>query len=430
MAKEIQNAEKTAEILFGNVVFEETDTTNIPKVDLTSVENVDDNIKEDKEDKDDKKTNLKQDKNEKNKPVNPLEDPNLVKYDIKNVLSNDDDTGDNSTEDKDKGINEDNKDNNPPADKNQVSSSPVSVFAKALAERGVFSEFTEEKFNKILEDNNNDPIEALIELNRETIARETEEYKKGLDSNMAEIAEAIESGVNMQEFIRLKQSENTFLSITPEKLKEDVVAQEKIVAELLRLRGNSKDEISEDIKIYKDINKLAEKAEKGYEILKKYHETEKTKLQQETLQKEKQQREYIQNLHSTVQKHITELDEIIPGIKLNKQSKEELYKSMTTIVGESKNGTPLTSVAKTRDEDPIKFETLLHYYHKIGLFSGKFDKFLTVMKSTATKDLHKILQSENTFKSNTVEKTPKSNDKVNKDLNAAFDFALKDAGYK
>lgn len=421
--------------LFDSIIFESEGMETLPRKDQEKLEDDLDDKKNADADKTADNTSkakpgkfvkpAKQDK----EPVikNPLEEDGLTRFG-EDVLSNDENGNDgddinHGTEEGEEKTKRKPEENKPPKGKtNANSSSPYSAFAETLAERGLFSDFTKEKFGKYVEEEG-DPIEALIRLNRETIESNVENWKNEMEESTKEVFEAIESGVDMDEFIKVKQSENRMIGITPEKLSEDIELQKQIVGEGLRLRGYTKDEIKEELKLYEDTDKLADKAKLHHKKLQEYHSAQKKRLEQEALQREQLQRENIKKMDETVKRSIGDLNEIIPGVKLNKQAKDDIYKSMSTVVGHGKNGNPLTSVAQKREQDPVKFDILLHYFNQIGLFDGKFNKLTTAIKSGAVKDFKSMLENNEEFRSHGTEQS-RTPEKTEKSMKTAFDSAL------
>jgi hypothetical protein len=101
-----------------------------------------------------------------------------------------------------------------------------------------------------------------------------------------------------------------------------------------------------------------------------------------------------------IQKTIENTEEVIPGIKLSKKDKDVIYKSMTTVVSTSENGQPMNAVMAMRAKNPIEFEKRLHYFTALGFFDEKadFSKIVATAKTSATKELEKVLSSNRSFK--------------------------------
>jgi len=66
---------------------------------------------------------------------------------------------------------------------------------------------------------------------------------------------------------------------------------------------------------------------------------------------------------------------------------------MTTIVGNDKQGNAMNSVMATREKDPIKFETTLHYLHSLGIFNGDWSSVIKTAKTKAVTDLEQTLRT-------------------------------------
>ena len=92
---------------------------------------------------------------------------------------------------------------------------------------------------------------------------------------------------------------------------------------------------------------------------------------------------------------INALDEIIPGVNINKQTKVQMFESITKPVQDGK-GRTTNAIWSKRAEDPIFFDQRLAYLYSTGFFE-KGKPWTKAVQSKATKeisDLEKALDKK------------------------------------
>lgn len=99
---------------------------------------------------------------------------------------------------------------------------------------------------------------------------------------------------------------------------------------------------------------------------------------------------------------INSLNEIIPGVQINKQTKVKMYEDISKPVQDSK-GRVTNAIWAKRSEDPMFFDSRLAYLLETGYFvkGATWNKASQAKVTTEISDLEKALQD----KSNTVSKT-------------------------
>tara|TARA_R110002020_G_scaffold29265_8_gene92500 strand:- start:638 stop:1786 length:1149 start_codon:yes stop_codon:yes gene_type:complete len=258
------------------------------------------------------------------------------------------------------------------------SDSNIIAFAKALSEQGVLSDLPEDF---------DGTTEGLIKLVQDSVNSGVEAYKNDLPPVIKDLVNNYEDNVPLKDLINTKSREIQYSTITEEAIDDNVDLQKALIAEDLKNRGYTEEKISKRLDLFESNDVLvneAKDAQKALVNVEKYHQEQ---LKKQTEQdKELAAKKNEENL-SNIKKNIGELKEIIPGINLNDNSRENIYKSMTSVVETDTNGRPMNAVMKTRTEDPLKFETTLHYLHSLGVFDGDWSKIRNVSKSNAMKEL-------------------------------------------
>lgn len=264
------------------------------------------------------------------------------------------------------------------------SDSNIIAFAKALSEQGVLSDLPEDF---------DGTTEGLVKLMQNTVNSGIEAYKNDLPPVIKDLVDNYEENVPLKDLIDTKSREIQYSTITEEAIDGNVDLQKALIAEDLKNRGYTQEKINERIEMFESNDVLASEAKDAQAALvnvEKYHQEQlKKKTEEEKELAAKKNEENLSNIKTSIGK----LQEIIPGIALNDNSRENIYKSMTSVVETDANGRPMNAVMKTRTEDPLKFETTLHYLHSLGVFDGDWSKIRNVSKSNAMKELTEKLNS-------------------------------------
>lgn len=278
--------------------------------------------------------------------------------------------------------------------------SPLAPFAAALVEDGILSIDLDE-FNKL--ETAEEQATALLEAQRNTIDEGIDkgvtEWVDSLPDLAKRAIDAIVEGVPLEKVLNSISNIDTFSRITDKEL-QDENTQKQIYGQYLKTKGFDDKKIERMITKSVDTDSLLEDAKDALEELKvyesKYLEQEKEVSKKREEQKQESYKVYIRGL----QESIEETNEIIPGVKFNKQTKQNIFESMTKIVGNDSNGRPVNIIGKIRDENPIEFDKKLHYYATLGLFDKKpkFDKIFSIGKSKAVQELVDMTRAEKGFK--------------------------------
>jgi hypothetical protein len=253
------------------------------------------------------------------------------------------------------------------------SSSPYLAFAKDRAEEGVFLEFSDEDWTELVKRNDGDEAQALRELHalslQQMVKSGVEKYKESLTPEEKLLYEAKEKGLPLDKYSIAKRNHSKYSKITAEQVKEDPKVAEDVMSKFLELKGFTPEEAKEEIEGYKALENLETKALKALEFVPKAFEKEVKRIEDDAKAEEDTRKDHIRQRVARMKSLVENTPEIIPGIKLNKTSREKIMESMTTPVATDKDGNPLNPVMATRQKNPEGFELMLHYYHELGLFN-------------------------------------------------------------
>ena len=196
----------------------------------------------------------------------------------------------------------------------------ITTFAKMLAENELLDLGEGETAND---------VEALLEAFGKTIegrvSEEVELFQKGLPLEGRELLKHMMEGGSVKDFKQVYSAPDfSRINISG----ENVNNQKYVIAEFLKLRGDSQEEIVETLSDYEDLGKLEKQAQKAQQRLVQYDEHRKKELAvkraEEVKKKEAQREEVLTNI-STLVNDSSDLK----GFPLTRKAKKELLSYMT-----------------------------------------------------------------------------------------------------
>ena len=273
--------------------------------------------------------------------------------------------------------NEDNKNKgNSPAPKETKKSSniPTLVLSRALMEQGIIAEdvFNEEELSKEIEEVGE--AQALLNIINKQREYDYKEIESKLDVDFKEYVALKDLGVSSEDAKKLIGNKLEFEKITENEIEDsnNQDIRKKVIAQYYKLTTNHSDErinklVDRAIATGEDVEEAKEALGTIKEMNKKMINDAKQLQIDKQKDDEKRQIESLEVLKNTV----NGIDEVIPGQKINKQTKENLLKMITTPVAKDDAGRPLNAIWHKRLQDPAKFDTILAYMLKEGFFDGK-----------------------------------------------------------
>ena len=271
-----------------------------------------------------------------------------------------------------------------PADKGNTLSSqtvPYASLASALHEAGVLSFTEDEDIEKVVD------ADTLMTVIADQI--KSNEYSD-LDDNQKEYLEAMRDGVPHQDYAQAKSNANQYNNITDEAIGDNEALQKELVRRSFVIRGFSDDKANQ----YAETLSSPEEAVNARNALVAHEEKQvQDKLAEakaSTASKLKQEADQL----SALQSKINETSEIIPGIKVNAQTKGKIFGSMTSPTDASEAGDLLNEVMTQYKEDD-DYKVRLHALHVVTKGFTDFSKISKTSKTKAIKDLDSSLRSSN-----------------------------------
>lgn len=223
-----------------------------------------------------------------------------------------------------------------------------------------------------------------------------EQYKSQMPQEIKRLLDGYEQGVPFDEMLKVTSDAIRYDNIKEESLTDNIEIQKGLVKDYLnqttRLSDKMKDKM---ISQFEDGMELEEQAKAALNELKGIQAQKEKDLiehqKNERIAYENRQKETI----SKLEKHISETEEIIPGIKINQVIKDNIKKNLTVPVEYDQFGNPINKLGKYMMENPIEGEFMLNYMFEAtdgfkdwGVFSkaGKSRAILELEKATKKLD--------------------------------------------
>lgn len=288
---------------------------------------------------------------------------------------------DNPLESDDNDDETDNENNN--GDDNDTSSLNLySSLAKVLYEEGVTPHLN-------LETDKVESVEDLISVIKKEI--QTSEFE-GLTDNQKFYLNAIREGIPEETIKDTIEASITIESITEDDLETNEDLRVNIISQYYIAKGMSDKEASKLAQRSVNLAEDLDDAKSSLAALKDMTEQLKTKqLEDAKLQREKIVNDNNQKLIQLKQT-ITDIDEIIPGNKIDPKAKDVLYNIITKPVAE-KDGKPVNAVFNYMSENPVDAQIKLAYIYSLTDGFKNMDKLITSKaKSKASRELEDTLR--------------------------------------
>lgn len=275
------------------------------------------------------------------------------------------------------------------------------IFAKDLVSQGLLSSFDEAKF--LEESKAVGEAEALRNLIKNEIESNIEAAKSDLDVGYQEYLNMIGKGVPAETAGNLVELKNKFDTIKIEDLskEENVEIRRKVMTDYFKLTSSMPDNkiekiVQSSIDLGDDIDDSKEYLNTLKTLIGEQISLEETEAAKQRKLVEDENRRSIEALKES----INSLNEVIPGIPINKQTKNQMFEAITKPVQDNK-GRTTNALWSKRAEDPKFFDERLAYLYATGFFE-KDKPWTKAAQSKTTKEiseLERALKSKNNTES-------------------------------
>lgn len=237
-------------------------------------------------------------------------------------------------------------------------SSSLTPYAKYLVDEGVLSNLDIDTFDGT--------PEALLGAMRGQIDGGIEQYKSELPEDVKTLIERYEEGVPFNQILDIQSDKIKYESIKDSELEGNEELQKNLLRDLYSKKTSfSADKINKLIQRSEDLSELEEEAKGAkLELIDLQEELSKEAGRQATLNAQAEQDRQIAS-RQLLDTTLSDLNEIIPNVKVTQILKDKIKANLTTPVGKDANGNILNKIGKFRAEDPIGFELKLNYIFEV-----------------------------------------------------------------
>jgi hypothetical protein len=242
------------------------------------------------------------------------------------------------------------------------------IFAKDLVDQGLLSSFNEAEFLKEIKEQGD--ATALRNLIKNEIETNITAAKEDLDTGYQEFLNLTGKGVPAETAGSLLELKTQFDAIKADELakEENVDLRKKVITDYLKLTTSMSDaKIAKLVQNSVDLGEDVDESKENLATLKnligeQIAAEEKEAEHQMSLRKEENRR-VLESLKET----INTIEEVIPGVAINKQTKTKMFEDLTKEVQDGK-GRVTNAVWAKRAEDPVFFDSRLAYLLETGFF--------------------------------------------------------------
>lgn len=266
-----------------------------------------------------------------------------------------------------------------------ISPTLYSSFASVLNEQGLLPSLD-------LQGNKIETIDDLAAAFKGEISNQVKQYL--LDKVGEQGYEALEKGISLAEYQTHQDNVQTLDTITEEVLENDLDLAKKIIYQDYISQGLSQDRAARILKKSVELGneQILEDARTSLESLKEVESIRLSKLQEERAAQAEEQAKAQERIDNDLKNSIYNSKEFIPGMKLNKAIQDQVYQSITKVVGKSPTGVPENQLMRERRENPIEFDSKLYYLYELTKGFKDFSKILNKSESSAVSKLESDLR--------------------------------------
>lgn len=270
-----------------------------------------------------------------------------------------------------------------------------SSFANVLNEQGLLPSL----------DSQGKPIKSLDDLTTALKSEIENQSKSFIVEKLGEEGyEALQKGVTLAEYQQYHQDTEALDQLDEETLSSDLELAKKVILEDYKAQGFPEDRAMRILKKSIDLGdeEVLNDAKESLNSLKQVQKQKLENLAKEREQAAQQAAKEQEKIDNDLKNSIYNSDEIIEGIKLNKEIKDKVYQSITKPIGKSPQGTPENKLMRHRRESPIEFDTKLYYLYEATNGFKDFTKIKSKVGSKVTDDFEKALRKNKRFENSSA----------------------------
>jgi hypothetical protein len=242
------------------------------------------------------------------------------------------------------------------------------VFGSILAEKGFFPNASEEDLSKI------ESIEDVSDLLAGSLNATFNEWKDGYKRNL--IPNLVAEGYISND--QINPGVNISNAYSEEQIRGDINTAKDVIRKYYKDKNVTENVVNSIIENTEDLETTALELN---QLNIQADEAEKVKLAEKLKRQEEEQIRQRQEFNERIKKNTFEYDEFIPGKKLRKADKEEVFLNIQPVLNKV-NG------------DLSKYAPMLAYLDKYGILDGDFSKLIKTGKSQGISKMEQILKEK------------------------------------
>lgn len=290
----------------------------------------------------------------------------------------------------------------------------VVVFAEALKEQGYLSDnFDIEEHKKLVKEKGE--YEAFSKLFENEVEKNKQEIVDHYDKDYKDFLELKESGIAPNTAVDLLSAKEYWGKIDESSLEGDegVETRKEVITSYFATATEFSDkEIDDMVDQIFDTGKDVEYAKKALPKIQKHIDDHITQEKTNKTNALKVNQEKVETFKQDLKETIDNLTEILPDQKINKTTKDKIYKSLVDPV-KTKDGKTVNAITAKRLENPKKFDVILAALVQSGAFDKKWEAASKTIETKAAKRAKEFLENK---KSSASVSMPSEEDKTTQDM--------------
>lgn len=195
--------------------------------------------------------------------------------------------------------------------------------------------------------------------------------------------DAIEKGVSLAQYQQYTQRLENYNQITDEVIESNVELAKQVILEDYINQGLSENRARKILQktIDDGDDAVIADAKESINSLKIFEANRLEAEKQANIQRQQALQAQQEKIDNDLKNSIYNTKEIIKGVPINKTIQDQVYQSITKVVGEHE-GVMENKLMRDRRENPISFDTKLYYFYEI---TNGFTDFSKITKSASSK---------------------------------------------
>lgn len=305
-----------------------------------------------------------------------------------------------------------NKSKEEPAADDTNSLNSLKPYALSLKAAGILQTLNEEEFDNVDPEQHSELLQNAM---TEELNVRLEKFIQTLPPDVYKVIQYGLKGIPLKDILEAEDRVQKYTTMTDDSLVSSEEMMRKVILEDRMARGIDREEALEEIESFSDLEKPAKLALKRLkQSAEKELATKEVAIQEQEKTRKIQNDELLKRLQDTAEK----TESVIPGVKINKLTREKVLESMLTPVDTPQG--KMSLVAKVRNENPVEFDYKLNYLMHITDNFKDFSKIQQIAKTDALRELQKGVEKNEYKNNNKINVAQEVQDKTTTDFLASM----------